>query len=527
VSFFKPAGDPVWGRDFSQLEVFARNISMNYVAIGVDLVIGVMMLPFNIAHLGQSTYGLWVLIASVTMYFSILDLGYGVSQVKFASEYRARRDREGLNQIVSSLFFFFCVIGLAAFAVGVLLSMNLERFFSLTPAQAGDGRDVLLIISAYLALGFPASVFGGIVNGFQRHYLNGFVSIGTSIVVAVVNLAVLSAGYGLVELVAATTTIRALSYAGYTMNAYRAFPGLRIRLSKVRLPRLREVTGFSVFILLIDLANKVNYSTDTIVIGAFMSTAAIAVWAVAQRLIDATQTITGQLTGALFPIVVDSSALGREDRLRELFIQGTRVSLAMVIPVVTGLSLLAEPLVMAWVGPEFSGSIAVIYILAMAVAIRVGNSTATTLLKGAGRHRLLAISNVLVAILNIGFSIALVRRMGLAGVALGTLMALAIVSSLVLFPAACRRVQMNKREALRIGVFPALWPAVVMAAFLAITRTVLSGNLVAIALQAIVGGFIYLGVFLMLAIGRDEREWYLTKAKRLLNRPRVAAEIQV
>jgi O-antigen/teichoic acid export membrane protein len=258
-----------------------------------------------------------------------------------------------------------------------------------------------------------------------------------------------------------------------------------------------------------------------------MSTAAIAVWAVAQRLIDATQTITGQLTGALFPIVVDSSALGREDRLRELFIQGTRVSLAMVIPVVTGLSLLAEPLVMAWVGPEFSGSIAVIYILAMAVAIRVGNSTATTLLKGAGRHRLLAISNVLVAILNIGFSIALVRRMGLAGVALGTLMALAIVSSLVLFPAACRRVQMNKREALRIGVFPALWPAVVMAAFLAITRTVLSGNLVAIALQAIVGGFIYLGVFLMLAIGRDEREWYLTKAKRLLNRPRVAAEIQV
>src|SRR6185369_10428562 len=140
---------------------------MNYLAIGIDMLIGVVMLPFNMSHLGQSTYGLWVLVASVTMYFSVLDLGYGVAQVKFASEYRARRDREGLNQIVSSLFLVFCIIGLMAFAVGSFLALNLERFFNITPAQAEIGRQVLLIISAYLALAFPASVFGGIVNGFQ------------------------------------------------------------------------------------------------------------------------------------------------------------------------------------------------------------------------------------------------------------------------------------------------------------------------------------------------------------------------
>jgi O-antigen/teichoic acid export membrane protein len=527
VSFFRSDGDAVWGREFGQLDVFARNISMNYVALGVDLLIGVMMLPFNITHLGQSTYGLWVLVASVTMYFSILDLGYGVSQVKFASEYRARRDSEGLNQIVSSLFFLFCIIGLAAFAIGFLLAVNLERFFNITPAQAVTGRDVLLIISAYLAIGFPASVFGGIVNGFQRNYLNGFVSITTSIVVAVVNIAVLLAGYGLLELVAATTTVRALSYVGYTMNAYRAYPGLRIRLSNVRLPRLREVTSFSVFILLIDLANKLNYATDAMVIGAVMSTVAIAIWAVAQRLIDATQTITGQLNGALFPIIVDTAALGREDRLRELFIQGTRISLAMVIPIVTGLSLLAEPLVMAWVGPEFSGSVAVIYILSIAVAIRVGNSTSTTVLKGSGRHRLLAISNIVIATLNLALSVILVRRMGLIGVALGTLISLALVSIFVLFPAACKRVQLAKREALRTAVFPALWPAVVMASVLAITRNIVNVNLPAIAGEAIIAGFIYLAVFLMLAIDREERRWYIAKLRQLLKRPGAAAAMRV
>lgn len=517
--------DSVWGREFGQFDVFARNLSMDYLALGIELLIGVVMLPFNVACLGQSTYGLWVLAASITMYFSMLDLGYGVAQVKFAAEYRARRDSTGLNQIVSTLFFLFAGIGLLAFVIGALLAFNLEQFFNVTPEQAGTGRQVLLIISAYVALGFPASVFGGVVNGFQRHYLNGFVSIATSLIVAAVNVAVLVAGYGLVELVAATTTIRALSYIGYAMTAYRAYPGLRIRLSNVRLARIREVTGFSAFILLIDLANKMNYSTDTLVIGAFMSTAAIAIWAVGQRLIEAAQMMTGSLNGVLFPIIVDTATLGQAERLRQLFLEGTRISLAMVIPIATGLCLLAEPLVAAWVGRDFAGSVPVIYILAITVVIRVGNSTATTLLKGAGHHRLLAISNLSMALANLAISIVLVRRMGLVGVAFGTLIALGTVSIFVLFPAACRRVQLTVREAIAAAVWPPLWPAIVMAAFLALTRNLVSVNIAAIALQAIIAGLLYLVVFLVLAISSEERQWYITKAKRLVKRPRAAAAV--
>jgi hypothetical protein len=61
-----------------------------------------------------------------------------------------------------------------------------------------------------------------------------------------------------------------------------------------------------------------------------------------------------------------------------------------------------------------------------------------------------------------------------------------------------------------------------MAAFLAITRNFMSVSLAAVALQAITGGLLYLAVFLMLAISREERQWYISKAKRLIRRPRAA-----
>ena len=64
-------------------------MSTRYLAIAVDGVIGLMMMPFNVAHLGQSAYGLWALTTSITMYFSVLDLGYGGALVKFVAQYRA------------------------------------------------------------------------------------------------------------------------------------------------------------------------------------------------------------------------------------------------------------------------------------------------------------------------------------------------------------------------------------------------------------------------------------------------------
>ena len=240
------------------------------------------------------------------------------------------------------------------------------------------------------------------INGFQRYDLNNVVGTVSSVVIAVVNVAVLLAGFGLIELVAATTSVRLLTYLVYRANAYRVFPGMHIRVWSFRRSRLREVTGFSIYMMLIDWANKLNYSVDAIVIGAFLNTSAVAVWTVGQRLAEVTQRLTNQLNEVLFPTVVDNDSAARLDRLQAIFIQGTRLSLATVIPLGGAMILMAEPLVRAWVGPGFVGSVLVLQLLAITVIVRVGSATARMLLKAAGEHRLVAFTNVGAAIVNLG-----------------------------------------------------------------------------------------------------------------------------
>jgi O-antigen/teichoic acid export membrane protein len=518
------ASPPDWAAaPRGQFATVARNLSTRYMAIGTEMVIGLLLLPFNLARLGPAEYGLWILLGSVTVHFSLLELGFGSGLVKFVAQYRAHRDARALNEIASTLFWVFALLGLVAYALVIAVAFNLQHLFALTPEQAHTGRWVLLITGTYVTLNFPFSVYGGIISGFQRYDVNNGMAIAAALGVAITNVGVLSAGYGLVTLVAATTTVRVLAYAVYRRNAYRVFPDLRIRPSLFRRARLREVTGFSIYASIINWANKLNYQVDQIVIGVFLGSAAVAVWAPAERIISSVQRLTNQLNGVLFPAIVDSDASRQQRRLQEILLQGTRLSLAMVVPLAAALIVLADPLLRAWLRGQaetVAGAIPVIQVLAIGVAIRVGNATGTTLLKGTGRHRMLAFVNLGTAVVNVTLSIVLIQRFGLIGVAWGTLVPIAFSAVFILFPAACRRVGVPVSLAVRQAVLPAVWPAFVVGGLFHLTRGISAGTLLAVGLHAAAGVSLYLTLFLTVAISRADRAYYIARLTQLTRRRR-------
>jgi O-antigen/teichoic acid export membrane protein len=519
-------GDDLPAGGASPLEeplTIARNVSTRYLAIAAEMVVGIGVLPFNIAHLGRSAYGLWMLTASITAYFSVLDLGYSGALVKFVAQYRAKQDARALNEILSTMFFLFVGFGLVAYLAAAALAVSLGRLFHLSPDQTDVGRIVLLVTSVNVACGIAFSVFGGVINGFQRYDLNNVVGAGSSIVAGVVNVAVLMAGYGLVALVVATTAVRVLTYWVYRANAYRVFPALQLRLGLVSRARLQEVTGFSIYMALIDWANKLNYSVDALVIGAFLNTGSVAVWSVGQRLAETTQRLTNQLNEVIFPAIVDHDTSRRLGRLQRILLVGTRLSLAAVLAVGGTLWLMADALVRAWVGPDFAGSVIIVRLLTLAVVVRVATSTAGTLLKAAGRHRLVACTNILTAVANLTLSMALVTRLELAGVALGTLVPVSLSAIFVTFPVGCRRVGVPVRAALARAVWPALWPLVVTWAYVEATRGLVGASLLAVAAEMAAAAAVYSATFLAFGATAGERRFCVDRVRRLATRSRLTA----
>lgn len=499
----------------------ARNVASRYLAIGVETGLGLLMLPFNVAHLGQAGYGLWMLTASVTAYFSILDLGYAGSVVRFVAHYRARREVGALNEVLSTTAAVFVALGIVAYGVGVAAAFGLGHLFALSPDELATGRTVLLILAVNVAGGLAFSVFGGVVNGFQRYDLNNLVGTATSIVAAIVNVIVLWSGYGLVTLVSATTAVRLIGYALYRMNAYRVFPELHLSWALVSRARLRELTGFSLYMSISDWAAKLNYSVDALVVGAFMGPAAVAVWSVAQRITDAVMRLTNQLNDMMFPAIVDHASSRRTDRLAVILIEATRLSLAAALPVGVGVGVLAEPLIAAWVGPTFHQSVLVLQLLMVTVVVRVAVATAITLLRGAGHHKLVALTNAGAAVANLALSVTLVRFLSYAGVAIGTIVPIAVAGLFIVFPTACRRVGVPVAMAVRLAILPPLWPGILLAGALLAVRARVGGSLVGVVGLLGAGVVGYLLLFVFVALDADERSRYLARWHALRSRARL------
>jgi O-antigen/teichoic acid export membrane protein/choline kinase len=424
----------------SPLITFVRNVGTRYLGLAVNVVIGLLLLPVNLAYLGPAAYGLWMLTASVTTYFTVFDLGYGGAIIKFVAEYRAKKDPQALNEVLSTTFFLFCGIGVACYIAAVILSFFLPAIFNLAPEQGHAAQVILLIVGFNVAIQFPFSIYGGVVNGFQRYYLNNVIGTASNVLAAVANVLVLWNGGGVIEVVALTTIVRVAPYLLYLRNARAVFPAMELRLSLFRKARLREVTGFSIYIAVIDWAARLNYTVDTLVIGMFMNTTAVAVYAVAQRLSEALLRLTHQLHVFLFPAVVHSEVTGDRAQQVRMFVHASRFQLAVSVALCGALAAVADTLIPVWLGRGgFEESALLAQLLAYVVVVRAWTAMPGMILKGTGRPKFVAVTTSWCALANVLLSIGLVQLYGLVGVAMGTVIPVTVFSAAVLFPAGCHR----------------------------------------------------------------------------------------
>ena len=59
----------------SRIRLIVRNVGWNWLGAATAMVCGFFVAPFLIHHLGDTGYGLWIVIGSLAGYFSLLDFG--------------------------------------------------------------------------------------------------------------------------------------------------------------------------------------------------------------------------------------------------------------------------------------------------------------------------------------------------------------------------------------------------------------------------------------------------------------------
>jgi O-antigen/teichoic acid export membrane protein len=201
----------------------------------------------------------------------------------------------------------------------------------------------------------------------------------------------------------------------------RELPELRIRRRFVTRERLRALTIFSSSNFLVHVAQKIVFSTDVIVVGIVLGSAASGVYSVPAKLFALVFGIGTAATSLMFPAFAELEGAGDAERQRRLLLVGLRAGTALMLLFALPLLLIPDLLIKAWIGGGFAGSYSVMAILACVLLVHQPIYVLTQYLMALGRQRAVAAVAISTTLANLGLSFLLAWRWGIWGVAVSTL----------------------------------------------------------------------------------------------------------
>ena len=403
------------------MRLLRRNAIGVYAVYAAAIVSGLLVTPIVIHSIGKSAFGVWSFIGSVTIYLSILDFGVGPSVVRFAAEARGRGADADLNEVASTGLTMYALIGAITVPIGVALAFVVPAAVGAPHHLVWDARIATLLVVVSIAARFPLGLFNNLLVAQQRWDLQNLANfVSTALYAALV--AILMPRYGglvLLGLLTLATTLLRLVLPLLWLK--RELPALRVARRFVTRRRLRELAAFSSSNFLVHVAQKVVFSTDVVVVGIVLGSAASGVYSVPAKLFALAFGIGTAVTSLMFPAFAELEGAGATGRQRRLLLVGLRVGAALMLVLALPLLLIPDLLINAWIGGGFHGSYAVMAILAGVLLVHQPIYILTQFLIARARQREVAIVSITVTLANLALSFVLAWTWGLPGVAVSTL----------------------------------------------------------------------------------------------------------
>jgi O-antigen/teichoic acid export membrane protein len=478
-------------RRLEKLQI-VKNVSSGQLALATNIVVGFFLWPIIVHRLGDDAAGIWVLIFSITGYYGLFDLGIRSSIIRYISKTAATNDTEGASRVISTSLFSYSCVGALALLITVIVSLFVNRFHSVKPEFHSTAPWLLLMVGTAVSFGFPLGVSGGVLEGLQRFDARRFPDIAATLLRGGLIVLALHRGRGLLTVAFITVAMPLLASAVCTVIAARLLP-VPLGLRYVDRATFREMVTYGGTTLIIIVSARLRFRSDSIIIGAFLSSAAITYFNIGARIVDYAGEVVENLAQVFVPMSSHADALGETDRLRKIFVAGNRFCAFIIFPICAVLVVLGKSLIEVWVGARYvETSYPVLLILLLSTSLMLAQAASPRVLFGMSKHRTWAIATLIEGLANVALSILLVRPFGIIGDAIGTAVPLAVTTICFLPRHLCRQLQIRIGTYLREAyLLPLIVCMPLVIVVLLMKRWFVPHNYIQLAVHLAMAGVIY------------------------------------
>ncbi len=418
---------------------------LSYVSIIASTVISLIYTPFMIKSLGQSEHGLYSLINSIIGYLTLLDLGFGNAIVVYTVKYRAQKKYKEEKKLHGMFFIVFCIIGLISGIGGMILYFNVDNLFGSTMniLELQKAKIMMLILTFNLVISFIFNIYSCILNAYERFVYQKVISILNTILRPIIMIPLLFLGFKSIAMVVVITILNILVVLSNYIYCRKKL-NIKIKYSGFDKILFKTILGYSIWIFLGVVADKVNWSVDQFVLGAVSGTIAVSIYSVASSLNSLFINLSTAVSGVLLPKMSKMVAnKASNEEITSEFIKVGRIQYLIIFLMASAFVIFGKEFIIAWVGEEFILSYYVALLLILPMCIPLIQNLGLSIMQAMNKFKFRTIAMAVMSIFNIILSIFLAKIYGPIGSAIGTAISIIIVNIIIMNVYYCKVIKID------------------------------------------------------------------------------------
>lgn len=491
--------------------------ALSYVSLGVGNIISILYTPIMLRLLGQSEYGLYNLSNSIIGYLGVLDFGIGNAVIRYTAKYKALEDKDGESNLYGMFIVIYSILAVLVILAGSSLVKNTHLFFSnsLTKDEMIRIQFMMALMIFNLAISFPFGIFGAIITAHEQFIFPKLVAIVRQILNPFVMIPLLLLGYKSLGMTVATTCLNLIFI---WVNLYYCFKVLKIKVkfNKMDFSVLKEIMGYSFFIFLNMIVDKIYWSTDQFILGSVRGTVAVAVYSIGSTFNQYYMNFSTAISGVFLPKVTKMVTRNvSNEELSDLFIRTGRIQFIILSFILSGFILVGKEFIRIWAGEGYEHSYFIALLVMIPLTIPLIQNLGITILQAKNMHHFRSTVYIIIAMLNVIASIPLAKIYGGIGCALATGISMVVGNIIIINIYYYKKIHIN---------IPKFWleisklsiPVVIsLGIMLAINKIVSLNGIIDVLFTGMTFTLIFVPLMWLLGMNNSEKELFIGPIKMI------------
>lgn len=395
---------------------------LSYVTIFLTNVVGLILTPLIIRSLGNSEYGLYMLIGAFVGYISVLDFGLNNTIVRFVAKYRAEQDKVGEENFLAITMYIYAFISLIIGVIGTVLYFNLDIIFadSLTAFELEKASIMFIILIFNMVITLPGGAFTAICSGYEHFVFPRSINIARYVIRSLLVAGLLYWGGDAIGLVV-LDTIMNISVIGF--NGYYVLMKLKVKFKVhfFEMPLVKEIFSYSVWIFVFALVSQFQWQAGQVILGIMTNTTLVAIYAVGILLGTYYGAFSTAISGVFLPRATKMTVTkATGEQLTEMMVRIGRISFVILLLVLGGFILFGKQFIILWVGKSYLDAWLIALIIMIAYTTPLVQAFGNLVLEAKSLFSFKA--TIYISCISIGTLVGafLVKTLGAVGMIMGT-----------------------------------------------------------------------------------------------------------